>query len=102
MKKVIERYSQISCAIAISLLGYGIIAYLIDVLDKTKDYSYKENIFIHVLNIFFTITLYNGVFLLAAGVYLLFQKNKLWGILSVSLPVIFYLMLYLIFTRKFE
>jgi hypothetical protein len=99
MKKTIERYSQISCAIAISVLVYGGISYLIDILNKNKDYSYKENIFTHIQNIFFTITLYNGVFLLAAGVYLLFQKNKILGILSVSLPVIFYLILYLIFTR---
>jgi|SRR5579862_6930737 len=87
MKKAIEIYAKISCALAILV----IIDALTDFLHKNNpNYPYKKDIFTQILEIAFIITLYNGIFLFAAGIYLLFQKNKLWGILSVAIPVILY------------
>jgi len=102
MKKVIEIYSKISCAIFITVIGYIIIFATLGYFhrnDKNWIYSYRENILQKIFDLLIYFTLYNGIFLLTAGIYLLFQKNKILGIVSVSLPIIFYVFIWYALTH---
>jgi len=95
MKKAITIYSKISCAIFIIIISLFIISATVnyfyrDINNQYWSDSHVQRIFDKTIEILLYFTMYNGIFLLATGVYLLFQKKKVLGILSIALPIIFY------------
>jgi len=94
MKKIVEIYSKISCGIAIivcvSLGYYALMSAAAINSGYDSKYIVHENMFMLAVAFLLMFTLYNGIALFIASVYLFFIDSKKLAIVNIVVIIIFY------------
>jgi uncharacterized membrane protein YhaH (DUF805 family) len=94
MKKAIKIYALTSSSIAVEFCIHAGLFYL---LNGNKNKVGRDSFFDLITVIIFELTLFNGILLAIAGIYLLVRREKAMGWLSLIAVLIFYVTTLLIY-----